>query len=134
MESDQNLKNTFKISLEDEIINIKMINGVNDVTSNVKQAELINENLKEILNQNSGKQFNCIFDLTSLGLSAHYPSPQARQIFAKMSDYEQIKKVAVLVPNSLLQSIMRFVVNLTSKKEQIESFQNREEAIKWLTE
>ncbi|MFA6410446.1 MAG: hypothetical protein WCW26_02615 [Candidatus Buchananbacteria bacterium] len=134
MEQNENLQNTFKISLNNDLIKIEMTKGVNNVTDNVKQAELISQGLQEILKNNQNQKFNCLVDLTLLGLSAHYPSPQARQIFAKMLDYEQIKKVAVLVPNSLLQSIMRFIVTISRKKERIESFHNQSDALKWLAE
>ena len=132
MAPENGLKKTFRISVDNqEMIQIEFLKGVNDVTANVQQAELIKQNFLQIFQDNQDKKFNCLVDLSPIRIGAHYPSPQARQLYADVVDHPRMAKIAVIAPNVLLRSIMRFVVS-ASKKRGISLFKSRAKAIDWL--
>lgn len=135
METDQKIQQTFKLFVDnDAILNLEMLGGVNDVASNVRQAELIRDNFFKIFSQNSNQKFNCLISLSGLGPSAHYPSPQSRQIFAQLIEDKQLNKIAVYAPSILLQAIMRFIIYVSNKKDNMQFFQNKDQALNWLKE
>jgi hypothetical protein len=133
MTTDQNLKDTFKVYTDDDgVINLEMLQGVSDVTANVHQAELLKSELQKSLDRHPNQNFDCLVNLLALGNQAHYPSPEARRIFAQMFDNKQINKIAVLISGSLLASIIRFIVSISNKKEKVEFFETPQQAKKWL--
>ena len=133
MTSRENIKNTFQVFVDnDNLINVVITQGVNDVASNVAQAELIRDDLLNIFKTENDKKFNCLIDLLALGTSAHYPSPQARQIFSQLMENKRLLKIAVLAPSPLLRSIIQFIIILTNKKEKVEFFENKDTALNWL--
>jgi len=135
METDEKIQQTFKLFVDnDGILNLEMLSGVNDVVSNVRQAELIRDNFLKIFSQKSDQTFNCLISLGGLGPAAHYPSPQSRQIFAQLIEDKRLKKIAVYAPSILLQAIMRFIIYVSDKKDNMQFFQNKDQAINWLLE
>ena len=134
MDSDEILKSGIKVLAENNgIIYIEINKLVSDVASNIRQAELINEQLLALLAAQPAKKFPVLVNLMPLGAQANFPSPQARRIFASMMDYGQVGKIAVLVSNSLLRSIINFVSYLARKKD-LELFEDKEKALAWLRE
>lgn len=135
MDTEQKIQQTFKLFVDnDAILNLEMLSGVNDVASNVRQAELIRDGALKIFNQNPNQKFDCLICLSGLGPSAHYPSPQSRQIFAQILGDDQINKIAVYAPSILLQAIMRFILYVSDKKDNMQFFQNKTQALAWLKE
>lgn len=133
MQPDDQLKNTYKIYAESErIINLEIVQGVDTVDDNVRQAELIKQHLQKIFSDNPDKKFKCLVNLGPIRKTAHYPSPQARQIYAEMLDSESVAKIAIVVPSVLAQAIMSFIMHATSKKGKTKLFKSRPEAIEWL--
>jgi hypothetical protein len=135
MAAEQDLQQTFKIYIgQNDILNLEVNSGVNDVASNIKQAELIKQAIERILAEQKPKKFHCLVDISGLGEKAHYPSPQARQIYASLLDLEQLNKIAVVAPNTLLQSVMRFIIYFSGKQKVVNFFNTRLEAQNWLKE
>lgn len=133
MASDEELKKTFEITGDSEgILYFKMTGNVNDVASNIRQAELVAESLEKIFEDNPDRKFKCLADLSPIGKTAHYPSPQARQIYAKILDYPQLEKVALVVPTTLVQAIINFIIHISSKRKSVKLFKNKKEALEWL--
>jgi len=133
MATEEEIKKTFKITADaDEILNFSITGTVNDVTANVRQAELVDEYFQRIFNDNPERKFKCLVDLSPIKATAHYPSPQARQIYAKILNYQQIKKVAIVVPSLLTQAVMNFVLHAALKRGGIKLFKNKPKAIEWL--
>ena len=133
MASDEEIKKTFKLTLDEErILYFEITGNVDDVAANVRQAELSTKYLKEILDKNPGQDFKCLVDLSAVSKTAHYPSPQARQIFADTIDNEGLTKIAVIVPRILVKAIMSFVLHATSKKGKVKLFNTKKEALDWL--
>ena len=133
MASDQELQKTFKLWGDNEgTLHLEMLKNVDDVASNVRQAELISQKLVQIFADNENRVFNCLVDMTAIKAGAHYPSPQARQIYASVLDNRQFKKIAIIAPNALLQAIMKFIIYAANKKNKVKIFKNNKSAVDWL--
>ncbi len=133
MPSDEELKKTFKISGDTEgMLKLEFLAGVSDTASNVQQAELIDQHLKKIFNDNPEKNFKCLVDLSLISKNTHYPSPQARQIYSRMINYPPLKKIAAIVPSRLSQAVMNFVIQTTGQRGKIKLFRTGKEALDWL--
>jgi hypothetical protein len=61
------------------------------------------------------------------------PSPEARKIFAKLTEHEQCGKVAVTGLNPVARVIASFVIGV-SKNKNMKTFKTKEEALAWLKE
>ena len=131
MPTDQELQKTFSVSQEGErLIKLVILRGVSDVTSNIRQAELVSQAMLAKLT--ADKKIDCLVDLSALGPSAHYPSPQARQIYSEIVNQPALDKIAVVAPQGILRAIMRFVAAKMNGKKSIEFFKNQTEALAWL--
>ncbi|MFA6255418.1 MAG: STAS/SEC14 domain-containing protein [Patescibacteria group bacterium] len=133
MATEEEIKNTFKITADaDEILNFAITGNVNDVAANVRQAELVDAYFQKIFNDNQERKFKCLVDLSPIKATAHYPSPQARQIYAKILNYQQLQKIAIVVPSLLTQAIINFILHAAIKRGGIKLFKSKTKAIEWL--
>lgn len=133
MTDDLNIQKTFRISLEDDnLIVIELLGNVPTINDNVKQAEMISQTFHNIFSNIEEPTFKVLVILSGLGGSAHYPSPQARQIYVDLLNNEKMVKLAVVAPNPLLRAVMKFIVYDTMKGKDIKFFDNRDKATKWL--
>lgn len=126
---------TFNVELEQHnTIVVEITGNVDDVESNVKQAELIINRVRNIFANIEEQKFSFLVLLGSLGTGAHYPSPQARKLYASVLDDPRVDRIAVVAPNTLLRSIMRFVIYAAAKERQgaIRFFKNATAAREWL--
>jgi len=133
MASDEEIKKTFRLTVGEEgILYFEITGNVDDVAANVRQAELSTQCLKEALGKNPDQKFKCLVDLSAISKTAHYPSPQARQIFAETIDHKQLIKIAVIVPRILVQAVMNFILYAVNKKRKVKLFKTKKEALDWL--
>jgi stage II sporulation SpoAA-like protein len=132
--TDEDLSKTFSLQGDDEgILYLEILDTVNDVGSNVEQAELIAKKFQKIFEEHKQKEFKAIIDLTKISASAHYPSPRARSMFSEMANHHQLKKLAVIAPSMLSRAIMSFVIKPSpSSEKEINFFKNKSEALEWL--
>ncbi|NUM25866.1 MAG: STAS/SEC14 domain-containing protein [Candidatus Buchananbacteria bacterium] len=127
------INKTFKIYGDNEgVLYLDFLENVQDVASNVSQAEGINQKLNQIFSDHPEKKFKLLVDLSLVSQSAHYPSPRARAIFAEMAGKEQLERIAVVAPNTLSRAIMGFVIRAANAKKPIKFFSTRADASAWL--
>jgi len=131
MANDSEIRKTFDISfIGDDIIALEFRSNVDDVEANIKQADLIRKDFLAVLEQRK-RPIGCLVNLGPIKKTALYPSPEARDIYAQIMAHPNLGRIAVIAPNVLLRSIMRFVVS-ASKKRGISLFKSRAKAIDWL--
>ncbi|OGY55238.1 MAG: hypothetical protein A2912_03985 [Candidatus Buchananbacteria bacterium RIFCSPLOWO2_01_FULL_40_23b] len=131
MLTDFELLKTFSVSKQGEkIIKLVMFQGVTDVATNIRQAELIDQAINNVLINDN--KFNGLVDLSALGPAAHYPSPKARQIYSDLVNQERLEKIAVIAPQLILRSIMRFIATKTMTNKPIKFFKDYNTALNWL--
>jgi len=135
MTNDKEIQKTFQIGGDDQgILYLEFLGNVENVEDNIRQAELIEQHIKKIFRDNPERKFNCLVDLTPVSKNTHYPSPKARQIYARMIDSKEFKKVSIVVPNSLSRAVMNFIVKTTKKQVRTKLFKNRKEALDWINQ
>jgi hypothetical protein len=129
------MSKTFEISVtgvDQSIIELAIESPVSTVADNVTQAQQIAEEIKTIFSADNNKHFYILVDVSKLGLSGNYPSPQARSIYMDLLKSEQISKIAFIAPTLLLKSIIRFIAG-GSIAEKMTTVNSRQEGIDWLS-
>jgi hypothetical protein len=96
-------------------------------------AELVEDSIFEILNQDPNQTYNVLLDLTSVG-GMHYLSPKAMEIYSRFPKLRQLKRSAVVGNNIALETFVNFVMQAAGKELTYRWCKNREEAIAWLNE
>lgn len=111
---------------------MEFLENVDTVQANVDQAWLITKKIRQII-ESKDQNSNLLIDLSRLKTSAHYPSPQARKIYADSIDHPKIDKIAVITPSPILKAIISFTLNNATKNQKyIQSFSDRQTAEEWL--
>ena len=129
----EEIKKTFKLYGDNEgILYLELVANVEDVASNITQAEQISQKLKEIFTEHQEHSFKFLVDLSQISQSAHYPSPRARAIFAELTGHAQVQKVAVVAPSLLSRAIMNFIIKATKNHKPIKFFPDKLQALDWL--
>ncbi|MDD2807695.1 MAG: hypothetical protein PHW95_04225 [Patescibacteria group bacterium] len=133
MATEAEIQKTFKISLEDDnLIVVELLGNVSTAADNVKQAQIINQTFQNIYHNVENSAFKTLIIMSGLGGGAHYPSPQARQIYLDLLRNEKLKKLAIVAPSPLLRAIMKFIISGRVKDKPLEFFNSRDQAITWL--
>lgn len=132
MESDQELKQTFKLFVDEHnIINLVFLEEQRDPENNTRQSELILESVTQIINKDSGKSYNMMVDLTPLD-NPSYISNRSKQIYSKSPIFGKLLKIAMVTPSLILKSLATTISSTSGKSEGIRVFDNKEKALKWL--
>lgn len=132
MATDQEIQKTYHLIIDEKnIIHLAITGSVTTVADNVEMANSISRQVHQIFDSRQDEIFNCIIDFSAVGKAAHYPSPQARQIFADLISNPRVGKVAVVSPAVLTRAIMRFVVSASIKKSNIKFFKTVADAFNW---
>ena len=135
MESDKELKQTFKVFVDEEgILEGIILKEVKESADNARRLELIEDVVLEIFNKNPEKEYRVFLDLLPLGKGNIYTSAEDRKIWARLAHDKQIKKCAVTGSSIILKVIANFVVRLSGRSKDIKWFFSKEEALKWLKE
>lgn len=132
MKSDDELKHTFKIRLENGIIHIHIITDIADPDENTRRMEIVKERLFNIFNSDSSKNYKVIVEI--LYFSRGHISPRARQIWIELAKHKQISKSAIVGQNVFLKVAANFIIGAAGRSATIKWFNNKEEALKWLSE
>ena len=133
-ETDQQLKDTFQVSLDQarDIINLSFLKY--EIINSVRRTELVEETILSILNQNSSKSFDVLIDFAEMGkTSGDLASEKSKELYMRMLKQKQIKKTAIILyRNPVLETMINIMTKVTGKSEQVKIFNNRTEALTWI--
>jgi len=133
-ETDQQLKDTFQVSLDQarDIINLSFLKY--EIINSVRRTELVEETILSILNQNSSKSFDALIDFAEMGkTSGDLASEKSKELYMRMLKQKQIKKTAIILyRNQVLETMINIMTKVTGKSEQVKIFNNRTEALTWI--
>jgi len=133
-ETDQQLKDTFQVSLDQarDIINLSFLKY--EIINSVRRTELVEEAIISILNQNSSKSFDVLIDFAEMGkTSGDLASEKSKELYTRMLKQKQIKKTAIILyRNPVLETMINIMTKVTGKSEQVKIFNNRTEALTWI--
>lgn len=128
--SEQEISKTYKLSLhQGNILQFELTGSVDSVEDNVLQAKMIQADVKKFIDQLG--TVNALIDLTPTGQNANYPTPAAKKIYQEILENDKIEKIAFVIKNLLISSILRFIIG--SKKMNVQKiFKSKAEALDWL--
>lgn len=132
MTSDLELSKTFKIEkISDSVIFIEILQGQSQEAENGRQADLIAEQIGEVVNQQPERSFDFLIDLTKAG-SITYISPHARQVYLDLPKISKFNKAAIVGQSLLLEVTINLLMQATGRGQSFKWFKDKEEAKKWL--
>jgi len=134
MKSDQELRETYRIFVDDEgILSMLCLSEVRDAESNTRQAELRYQDVLAVLDEDPERSYNMIANLKPLGKGGH-ASSKAKRIYLRLASLRQIERFAIVGGSILLRTMSRFILRAAGKGGSMRLFASREEAVEWLTE
>lgn len=137
MKSDEELKKSFKVFVDENgIINLIMLKFEAGEEDNVRETELIRDDLLEIFNKNPEKNYNIFTDMSGLinVKNATFIPLQTRRISAQIMNHRQLKKAAFSASNLVQRTAVNLIIEIVGKGERIRGFPDKEKALKWLKE
>lgn len=134
MKSDEELKQTFKVFIdENEIINLAVLEVERTPEDNARVVELVKDALFKIFNENPQKSYSLFVDLSPIGKISRYGfSSQTRKISAQIASHKQLKKAAFVTLSIFVRAVVGFIITAARKSKNIKSFSNKKEALGWL--
>lgn len=92
MVNDESIKRSFEISQnESDLITIVYQEGFTSPEENKRQAELVEEAVIGIVDQDPNKDHDLLLDIANLG-GINYISQDAREIYGNMTKLRQLRK------------------------------------------
>jgi len=136
MKSNEEIRKTFKIFIDESgLINLDCFKMEKEAEDNARMMELIKDDFFKIFDENPGKKFRILADMTTIGGINRYGfSLQTRKIGAQLIGHQQIEKGALVTPSIFVKTVIDFIIALVRKKDSVKIFLDKEEALKWLTE
>jgi len=135
MRSDSELNKTFKIELAEEgIIYSVFYDPLPDVDEDARRAELYSEIVMKMLDENKGGKLNAIVDMLPLKDSKITPPGKAGKVYSEIAKDPRVGKIAIVGINNLYKALVKFILMAAHKSDDIKTFDNRENATKWLRE
>lgn len=114
---------TYTIDLEeDNIVHVVMFGDDDDET-----ATRFIDDIKSIFDKEPKQRFNGLIDLTNAGTS----TPRATKIFASILSDKQVNKVALIGAGGIPRAFAELTIKF-ARKELVQFFDTREEALAWL--
>lgn len=106
---------------------------------NARTAELIEDDFRKILRMSPEKSYTAIVDLIQFGDSAtEVLTPLTKEIYARILNQPQLKRVAVLGSSSHIESLALGVLHMLSLvrvgDDKIKWFTDVQKAKRWLSE
>ncbi len=134
MKSDEELRKTFKIAVNDtNLIQVAIYSSESDEGDNGRQAELVVEGIGQIVGADTSKTYKFLVDLSVSG-TIHSLSPKARKAYESLGRFNNIDKAAVVGKSLFLEVTVNLIVQTLGRGSNFKWFENIDEARKWLAE
>lgn len=131
-QDDRNLRATFKVFVDDAgILNLVYFQSTEDSKNNARVAELISQEISEILDKSPQQTFNSLIDLLSLGKKGNLSS-RSRKTYARLMSHKQLAKIALVGKSTFLKVAIGFIAQAVDKRSALRYFSNKKEALQWL--
>lgn len=132
MVDDGLIRKTFTVHLEgDNLVNVVFLDASTDRAQNKRQAQLIEDAIFDILNQDPGKTYKILVDITPIG-GFNYISEESKEIYMNMAKLRQFQKLAVVGKNLFLEMIVNLIMQASGKDLNFKWFTEKQEALAWL--
>ena len=130
MQSDEQLKTTYSVFKEDDLIKLYFLEQVIDSDENVRRAELAREAVYALYAENKDKEFKVLVDMTRMGES--HISRKAHKIYLDALKHPQTKKVAIVGNFKKQLKVLSFITPfIVGEGKKVTWFANEPEAMLW---
>ena len=131
MATDAEIRKTYSVALgESDIIYMVVKNAGKDSKKEIRRAQLMLDELLEILKQKPDKKFLAIVDLS--GLKAFNPPGKLRDIYMKTAANKQVEKIGIVTKSAVVKTIGMFFMQAAGRSKDINFFNKKEKALEWL--
>jgi hypothetical protein len=134
MSSDQGIRQAYEVFVDDQgILNLVSLEVVTEPAANTRLAEMIQQDVTRILDEDLSAAYDMIVDLVPVGDSG-YASRKARRIYLDISSHRQIRRFAIVGGSVFVRTMAGFFIRAAGKGERMKWFTAREDAVAWLKE
>jgi hypothetical protein len=134
MLSEQDLKKTFKLVVEEaNIVAVTFSELLSEDDSN-QQARIVVGSVEEVFNKNPKLEFGLLVDLTPLKVQPSFLTNDSRAIYEEFAQNKQLRKVAIVGANLFYKVATNFLMSASRRGRGIKWFSTKEEAVTWLRE
>jgi hypothetical protein len=134
MLSEQELKNTFKLTVEEGNIVAATFSELLSEDESNRQAKVVVASVEEIFNSNPKSEFSFLVDLTPLKVQPSFLTSNSRGIYEEFANNKQLGKVAIVGANLFYKVATNFLMSASRRGRDIKWFSTKEEALVWLRE
>lgn len=133
MKTDEELKKSFSITLENDLIILTALSIEREIMNNARGLRLIAEALEEIFKGNPDQKFNLLIDLSPIasGFMKYAFPAETRDISIEIGGYPALKKIALLTKSMFAKTMFDLIVAGTGRQTRIKSFTSKEDALQW---
>lgn len=129
---DESIKHSFEVKKEaTDLISVTFKEAFLDPDDNKRQAQLVEEDLIAIINQDPTSTFNLLVNILPIG-GFSYMSPEARETYGNLAKLRHLKKTAVVGNNTFLEITVNLIMQASGKALNFRWFKDRNEALEWL--
>jgi hypothetical protein len=129
---DKKIKESFSVEVDsNNLISVVFFDDIINVDDNAHRAELVANDVYDILDQSSEKKFKVLIDITKMGKS--HISSKANEIYREVARREQIVKVAIAGKSEIQSKVLSFIAPfITGEGKKVLWFPDKPEANLWL--
>lgn len=130
--TDEDIKKTYKLYIEERgFMRVEFFKDLVIKKENVRRAELVAEEVYNILDNDESREFKVLIDITKMPES--HISKEANEIYRDVARRKQIVKVAVVGSSSVQARVLKFVMPfILGEGNKVLWFPNEKEAVAWL--
>lgn len=132
MKPDEELRKTFKVSVDERgILNLVFWRAELD-ENNTRQAELVRNDVLHVFAADKDKQYNALVDITPIGAEGAV-SEDGKKIYKDLARHPQLKRIALVGVTDITSKVLGFILILMKVfSRKMSWFPNKEEALSWL--
>lgn len=131
MKTDVELLQSFKVSVEGNVVNVVVFQQEQEDDDYIRVAELSRDMCFKIFEENKEKIFHFIVDI---GKVKDKIPEKSNKIYGAIAQHPQVDKAAIISQEALIKLVCNVIGYFTGKAHKIRCFASRPEALQWLEE
>lgn len=132
METSENIKKTYDLSVEGNIVFITLFKKMENKEDEVFQAESVASDILNVFKDNPEKVFHAVADLSPIGTGPYIMAREARKAYKNLLSGKQVGKMAVVTQSGVMKTVITFVLSAAGKGGNMKFFSSKEDAASWL--
>jgi hypothetical protein len=126
------LRGTYSIDVDSNLVNVRFEAGNFTNEQNLAVVLSLIKQVQKIFDQNPGKMFYFLVDLSALENMIDYLSKPVRTEYARLANLPQVAKIAAYGVSMYYKVAIDFIVEMVAKKDTIKIFKTKDGGLEWL--